>query len=206
MWNEGFIMRKNILFSFIIIQICIFLCGCDVYFGRRHVSDTSKYRKVDSYIDFPSYFPESIEEYDVNDYSYRLVSYFDTCHEIFLDVNLTEEQFDEVMNFVKEHNEIKYEQEAYYADGYYEIVITDYYEINKSKLEDVDWATVEKVIYNPETFHVVFECLHAHDTGIYDVDEVEYFNLFSINQSEYYEHAKASEEAYEKQNEDISEE
>lgn len=199
-------MRKKLILFFVLVQICILLCGCDVYFGRRHVTNTRKYGKIESYLDFPKYFPESIKEYEVNAYSYHVISYFDTCHEVFLDVQLTKEQFDEVISSVREQNEIRYEQEAYYADGYYEIVIQDYFDYRQSDAEDVDWATVEKVIYNPETFHVVFECLHAHDSGVYDVDQVEYFNLFSIKQSEYYEHAKANEEAYEKQNEDISEE
>ena len=199
-------MKNKLILFLVLVQICILLCGCDVYFGRKHVTNPEKYGKIESYLDFPKYFPESIKEYEVNAYSYHVISYFDTCHEVFLDVQLTKEQFDEVISSVREKNEIRYEQEAYYADGYYEIVIQDYFDYRQSDAEDVDWATIEKVIYNPETFHVVFECLHAHDSGVYDVDQVEYFNLFSIKQSEYYEHAKANEEAYEKQNEDISEE
>lgn len=55
-------------------------------------------------------------------------------------------------------------------------------------LEQVGIAEIDKVVYNPETFHILYVSFHAEDTSVYDVERIAYFNQFSIAPDEYIEH------------------
>ena len=79
-------------------------------------------------------------------------------------------------------------KDAYYSNGYTEIVFQDSYEVyhREDDVEsNVGWADIEKVIYNPETLNVIYVCFHANDTGVYNLDEVAYFSRFSILEEDY---------------------
>lgn len=182
--------------------MCIILCAfmlfaitaCDRVFGKKQVTDVSEYGKVESYVDFPAFFPESVDDYKVNSYSYTLLDYLDLCYEFFLDISVTENQFNSLFSEIKSNTGIKAEREAYYASGYYEIVFEDYYSINEQdnaekNSEDkplrVGNADIKKVIYNAETFNIVFESFNAFDTGVYFLSDIAYFNRFGIEQYEY---------------------
>lgn len=179
-------MKRAISLLLIAGLIMTLFSGC--YFGPKHITDVRKYGKVDRYIDFPYFFPESVRDYTVNSYSYTDYSSMDDCYEIFLDLTVTEEQFDDLISQAKAHALFPQEKEAYYAEGYYEIVIlNDSYSGEHGGINNVGWAAIEKVIYNPKTYHIVYECLNALDSGIYPLDEVAYFNRFGIDQVEYEE-------------------
>ena len=113
----------------------------------------------------------------------------DTCYEIFVDITvITENQFEELITEVKSHPNYAYEKEAYYCDGYVEIVFQDSYDIYHGEndgTENVGWADIEKIFYNSETLNIVYVCFHANDTGVYELDDVKYFNRFSIKEEEY---------------------
>ena len=111
----------------------------------------------------------------------------DICFEIFLDISVSEEQFGQLLADARSHGEYT-EKEAYYCDGYFEIVFQDDYEIYRGKddlTENVGWADIEKVVYNSETLTIIYVCFHANDTGVYPLTDVAYFNRFSINQENY---------------------
>lgn len=183
-------MKKQIsLIAMLVTLILIFsLLGCNMQFGSKYITDPQKYGKWESYLDVPSFLPSEIDEYKVNGYSYTLLAYMDICYEIFIDISVTEEQFHELIKKVEDHPDYLYEKDAYYSDGYKEIVFQDYYRIyhHEDEIEsNVGWADIEKVIYNPETLNIIYVCFHANDTGVYNLDEVEYFNRFSIIEEEY---------------------
>lgn len=162
--------------------------GCEMQFGTKYVNDPLEYGKWESYLDIPSYLPDSIEDYQVNSYSYKLLAYMDICYEIFLDLTVTEEQFLELTTNAREYSENSIEKPAYYCEGYYEIIYEDHYSENDEENEvtrSVEWADIEKVVYNEKTLNVIYVCFHANDSDVYDLDEVEYFNRFSINEDEY---------------------
>ena len=52
----------------------------------------------------------------------------------------------------------------------------------------VGFADIEKIIYNPETYRIVFVAFHANDTGVYPLKDFAYFNCFNIDENEYVEH------------------
>jgi hypothetical protein len=115
----------------------------------------------------------------------------DICYEIFLDISVTEEQLDRLIADAKSYGEYT-ESEAYYCDGYFEIVFEDYYRssdyvYSEEGVEEknVGWADIEKTVYNPETLNIIFVCFHANDSGVYDLDDLEYFKRFSIDEKEY---------------------
>lgn len=163
-------------------------------FEEDSVQDPAKYGEFSDYVELPVWFPESIAEYEVKGYSYRLLAYMDICYEVYVNAILSPEQFDEILDEALNTRGLRYEQEAYYADGFYELVFEDEYSVYDDDEDDEDekcvgWATVEKLVYNPDTYEVVFECLHAHDTGVYPLLEVAYFNRFGIDETEYVAHA-----------------
>ena len=178
-------------FRFAIIPLLVaalMLTGCEFGFGSKYVVDPEEYGKWESYLEVPSFLPESIESYQVNAYSYTLLAYMDICYEIFLDLTVSEEQLEELISRAKAEGKDALERAAYYADGYYEIVLQDYYEVYHRESDHealVGWADIEKVVYNPQTRNLVYVCFHANDTGVYNLDEVNYFNRFSIDEEEY---------------------
>ena len=183
-------MKKNMIFSFaaMMVVICMLLSGCNTVFGYKHEDNIKRYGKWETYLDVPSYLPASVSDYQVNGYSYTLYAYLDICFEIFLDITVTQEQFDQLVNEAKEYSNFVCEQEAYYCDGYTEIVYKDSYEIFRNEdatTENVGRAHIEKIIYNPETLNIIFVCFHTMDGDVYKLDDLAYFKRFSIKENEY---------------------
>lgn len=179
---------NKIRFLLVAVIMVLLLTGCEMQFGTKYVDNPNEYGKWESYLDIPSFLPASIDDYDVNSYSYTLYAYLDICYEIFLDVTVTEAQLSQLISEAKSNSEFVCEKSAYYCDGYFEIVLQDNYEIYHREDDstlNVGWADIEKVIYNPETLNVIFVCFHANDTGVYNLDDVEYFNRFLIKEEEY---------------------
>lgn len=163
-------------------------------FEEESVQDPAKYGQFSKYVVLPEWFPESIENYEVQGYSYRLLAYMDICYEVYLDVVMTEAQLEETLQTVLSAGN-PYDRETYYAEGFYELVFEDEYSIyEESEGENVGWATIEKLVYNPTTGEVIFECFHAHDTGVYPLSEVAFFNRFGINEREYQANASFTKE------------
>ena len=181
-------MKRISLFLLLLLIFSLFLCGCEGGFGSKYVKDPLEYGKWESYLETPVYLPESISEYGVNSYSYTLLAYMDICYEIFLDVSLSEEELLEILSEARADERFLCEREAYYADGYFEIIFEDHYEIwggDGEARKNVGTADVEKIVYDPKTHNAVFVCFHANDTGVYYLDELEYFKRFSIDEEEY---------------------
>ena len=170
----------------------------DMGFGSKQITDPLEYGDWESYLQIPPWMPASVEEYTVNGYSYSLEAYMDVCYEILVDLTVTEEQLEELLARARQYGPVR-EQDAYYAEGYREMVFQDVYEIYPESLQSghryrgqVGWADVEKIVYNPQALNVVFVCFHANDTGVYELKNVAYFNRFGIDQEEYVAHTDPS--------------
>lgn len=167
---------------------CMSIVALLASFEEVHEEDPAKYGEFSDYVELPTWFPESIEEYDVQGYSYRLLAYMDICYEVYVDVIMSETQLEETLRAAIDARGLRFERDAYYADGFYEFVFEDEYmtyETNEDGEKCVGWATVEKIVYNPTTCEVIFECFRAHDTGVYPLEDVAYFNRFNIEEEEY---------------------
>ncbi len=171
----------------------------DMGFGSKQITDPLKYGDWESYLQIPPWMPASVKEYTVNGYSYSLKAYMDVCYEIFVDLTVTEEQLEELLARARQSEPAR-EQDAYYAEGYREMVFQDEYEILPESLQSghryqgqVGRADIEKLVYNPQTLNIVFVCFHANDTGVYDLNGVAYFNRFGIDQEEYVVHTDENE-------------
>ena len=180
-------MRKPLLRSVtmaIILLMLLSLSGCD--FGSKRITDVEQYGQLESYIALPEFFPDSVEGYTLNAYAYNLESWMDTCYEIFLDIIVSKDQFDKLLS-----DRTGQAAECYYASGYYEVVFEDSYDLfdgEENGDQVVGFADIEKIIYNPETYRIVFVAFHANDTGVYPLKDVAYFNCFDIDENEYVEH------------------
>ncbi|MBE6130666.1 MAG: hypothetical protein E7183_03015 [Erysipelotrichaceae bacterium] len=183
-------MQKKINLFFIIIFFIFLLSSCNTILGTKYVTNPKKYGKWETYLDVPTYLPSDIDDYHVNSYSYTLYAYMDICYEIFLDITVSEEQFNEILSDARNYSEYQYEQNAYYDDRYIEIVYKDYYSIYPYPDEGergVGSAYIKKIIYNKETLNVIYVCFHAIDTNVYDLADVAYFRRFLISEEEYVE-------------------
>ncbi len=177
-------MKKKSVCSIFLIMVLMMLTGCEMQLGSKYIDKPEQYGEWESYLNIPSFLPASIDDYQVNSYSYTLLAYMDICYEIFVDISVTEEQFEQLIAEAKACPKYKGEKAAYYCDGYKEIVYQDYYDVF-SKKGNVGWADIEKIIYNSEMLNIVYVCFHSNDTAVYDLDKVAYFNRFSINENEY---------------------
>ncbi len=185
-------MKKQVLSLICLLMIfCLLLVGCDIGFGTKYVSDPAEYGRWESYLDVPSFFPDSIDAYEVNVYSYTLYAYMDICYEIFLDITVSEEQMAQLIASAKSAGSC-YEQAAYYADGYRELVFCNEYALHPHPDEDdvprVWQANVKKVIYNLQTNNIIYVDLFCFDSGVYELKDVEYFARFGIKEAEYVAH------------------
>ncbi len=188
-----FSVKKKVML-FILICMAILLAGCSGIFGMGTIQENSpeKYGEWEKYHTAPTFLPERIDEYTINTYSYTLYNYMDTCYEIFLDITVSEEQFNELIEEAKQYTDTYMERETFYSEGYTEIIFADAYKKGETSkydgLEQVGTAKIDKVIYNPETLHIIYVSFYAEDTGVYDVENIAYFNRFSITTDEYIEH------------------
>ena len=155
--------------------------------GTYYETDPSTHEEALEYIDAPAFFPQAIEDYTINEYSWTRYEYMDTCVELFIDLTVTEEQLTEILTNARQAGKRFVERETYYAEGYYEIVFSDEYSLDETS-ENVGNAYVQKIIYNIETGNVIYEHFDAFDTGVYEVKDVAYFNRFDIDQTEYVNH------------------
>ena len=193
---------KKICSVAILLLICFMFTGCTAIIlgvtvatmGTRFYNDPAEYGK-DWLEDVPEFLPTNIDEYEVVTYSYTLYEYFDTCYEIFLEINATQEQFDDIISSVKSAEKSFIESETPYAEGYFEIVFEDIYERQHGEViekddgfEHVGYACIEKVIYNPQSRKIVFVCIHAHDTNVHDVEHLRYFYRFALTPEQYVEY------------------
>jgi hypothetical protein len=184
--ETGGIPLKKLVACLLALCIMISLSACTSFLGIGTFYETSvdKYGKWENYLDVPTFLPSSVKDYTVHSYSYTLYSYMDVCYEIFVDITVEETEFDRLLESARAHSDSYEEQPADYCDGYMEIVFMDNYEQGKNG-EQVGWADIEKVLYNPDTNNVVYVVFHANDTGVYDVKDVAYFNRFSIKADDY---------------------
>lgn len=179
---------KMIKFLAILTVICAMVSSCGFLspfgFGTFYETNENNYGEWASFLDIPSFLPDSVNEYKVNSYSYTLYNYLDICYEIFLDITVDENKFDSLLEIAQSYSNDYEERPADYIDGYTEIVFVDKYSEYKNG-EQVDWADIEKIIYNREVGNIIYVAFHAHDTGVYDIKDVAYFNRFSIDSDNY---------------------
>lgn len=160
--------------------------------GTIQESAPEAYGNWTKYHDAPAFLPDDLDGYTVNAYSYTLYNYFDICYEIFLDLTVTEEQFTVLIERAEGYSDARTSRTAYYDEAYTEIIFTDVYERWEAEdndgAEQVGWADIDKIIYNPDTRNIIYVAFHANDTGVHDVENVAYFQRFGITPDAYVEH------------------
>ena len=168
----------------VILSVILSLAGCENY-----TADVEKYGQVANYITFPDYFPEMLDDYQVNRYSYRLYSYMDICYEIYLDITVAPEEAEQLLTEAKTKRPDWSEREATYAEEYYELVFCDQFALNGQGGDTIGQANIEKIVYDPTAGNMVFVRIYAVDAGMYPVAELAYFDRFDIHAETYGESA-----------------
>ncbi len=147
-------------------------------------SDPARYEQED-YM-----WPQSLEGYTVNAYLHKKYNGLGYSDERFLDLTVSEEQLADLLERARDAK-IVWEREAYYAEGYYEIVYRDHYSIFEGETTDVQligYAMISKVIYNPETNNIVYVDIYVNADPNLPLNEMAYFNRFDIDEYEYVEY------------------
>lgn len=113
-------MLKKLITVLTIACVLISISGCASFLGVGTFIETSpeKYGEWEEYLDVPDFLPEALDDCTVNSYSYRLYNYMDTCYEIFLDVTVSEEQLDGILDRAKQYSPSYAEHSADYCEGY----------------------------------------------------------------------------------------
>ena len=143
--------------AFIAVISVMFASFCSK-FGDYHTTDYKEYGDWYNY-KIPAFLPESLDGY-LNEtssncvYEYRVAFLFDVVSEIFLDVTLDEETFNEKITEFKSLDGVLYEQPAYYDENFVEIVFDDHYQ-SFSEENRVGWADIEKIIYNESACEII---------------------------------------------------
>lgn len=178
-----------------------------LFMGTKYETNPDTYKKAMKYIDYGTpgndYFPESIEEYTINKYSYTRYEYLDICVEVFVDITVSETQMDELLTLAYSTEGFLLERDAYYAEGYKEIVYRDVYKGLDEENGNVRWAYIQKVIYNQETNNIVYEYFQTQDSSVYELKDVVYFNHFGIDEAEYKQIYNTAQEEQENSQEKI---
>lgn len=161
--------------------------------GTIQESSPEAYGNWTKHHDAPAFLPDDLDGYTVNAYSYTLYNYLDICYEIFLDITVTEEQCSALIQEAEAYSADAMSRIAFYDESYTELVFTDVYEPMESDApsdgsEQVGWADIDKIIYNPDTCNIIYVAFHANDTGVHDVENVAYFQRFGITPDAYVEH------------------
>lgn len=184
------VLLKKISFAVITLFLILTISACS--FGEEYITDSKQYRRFDGSQTI-NYFPENISNYTINDYSYRTYNYFDRCTEIFLDITVSKDEFNKLVNSARRYSKKPVTQKAYYDKDYTEIVFDNYYGINDENAEknNVGNADIKKVIYNRNKRNIIYVYFKAFDTGVYPLKNVAYFNHFNIKESEYAKHAES---------------
>ena len=123
------LLMKRKLYLFLLLIVCALLSSCEMQFGYKKIENSDEYGKWESYLNVADFLPESIEDYTVNKYSYTLDAWLDICFEIYLDITVTEEQFNILISEAKSKYNFLEEKTAYYNENYHEIIFEDYYKI-----------------------------------------------------------------------------
>jgi hypothetical protein len=167
-----------------------------VAFGSYYTEDVSEYGEYVKKYEAPDFLPDTLDDVTVVKYCYTAEAYFSRAVEIYLEVTVPEENFDDyikdIMDSEKSHNT----KTAYYDSSYIEIIFKDDYEIyeyEEDEMQMVGIADVQKVIYSPETYTVIFECLYVDESAVLYLDQVVYFARFEIDEYEYVNQSSGTE-------------
>ena len=160
----------------------------DTQVDTYYETDLATYGEALEAIGKPAYFPETLEGYTVNSYSWTRYEYMENCVEVFLDLTVTETQMEALLTKARQTDVQYLESRAYYAEGYLEIAYEDTY-YGSEDPACVGLAKIYKIVYNTETGNIVYEYFETKDTSVYQISDVVYFNHFNIIQSEYAKYA-----------------
>lgn len=152
---------------------------------QDRVRSPEEYGKFYKKIQIPSYYPNSISEYTVNSYYYAVEEHSELCYEIFLDITVSESEFNTLLQSVKSDGREKKIGTAYHSTEYLEIIFNNDYTPSYSYYGTVENANIEKVIYNEAEGRIIFVLLYVGEDGIYGINEIEYFKKLKISYDKY---------------------
>ena len=126
-------MKKYLSLFLFLFTLIFSLTSC---MGTFRYDSIEKYQLIRNDPFYNSEFiPHDTNEYTINNFSFITYVYLDTCYEVFLDITVTEEQFKDLTSKAKSYGEFV-EQNAWYANGYFEIVFEDDYHLGNGYSED----------------------------------------------------------------------
>lgn len=150
------------------------------------VTDAGKYGSFHDDVEIPSYYPETLSGYTVNDYFYTVDKSTTLCYEIYLDITVTEEAFTTVIAKVNADDRAKTVKSAYHSASYTDVIFSDEIDLAlDGYIDKIESAKVEKVIYNEAESRIIFALLYVEELSYYSSDKVQYFKKLNIDLEKY---------------------
>lgn len=178
-------MKRAVIIILVFLALLIVLWACIAHFvgntGAIETTDLSEYNTIVSSSEVATFFPKSIDDYDVISFSYRreLDNY-----EAFLVIKAEQGEFEKILDEVRGKYFMVEEKESHFCEGYYEILISDLFKRwnDNREMEVYVDADIEKVIYNVDTGTIVFVDFNSE---FYSWDDIAYFDWMGIDVTEY---------------------
>jgi len=164
---------------------CAFVLLSAIFTASDRVTDPNEYGDFHRSVDVPSYYPDSISGYTVNDYCYVIEKDARLCYEIYLDLTLDKADFDKLLSDVSADSRNKTVKGAYHSSDYMDVIFHDDYELSYDSYGIVDSAHIEKVIYNEEESRIIFSLLYIEKESYYYTDSIEAFKKPNIDPEKY---------------------
>ncbi len=188
---KRFLIVKSIIVIILVFigPILLLLGALDAGRQASYTTDINNYGVYDYPEYMPDYFPKEItDKMTPVKYSYYFDYSWDWCYELYLEVEMTEEEYQSYKT--KYENELV---ECWYDKDYKEYIMSD--ELNHYNNQDgEDYANgpwIEKIIFNDDDKVVIFWALCGIDPFYYENSA--FFESFSVDPQEYEKMTKEEE-------------
>ena len=185
---------KKIILSLILALSLLCNTGCSLIIissllssnVSENVTDPDEYGSFHDDVELPSYYPDSLSGYTVNDYCYTINKSSTLCYEIYLDVTVPQDSFTAILNAVNADSRAKTVKSAYHSASYNDIIFSDDIDLALGGYVDsIEEAKIEKVIYNESESRIIFVLLFIEEYSYYSTDDIQYFKKLSIDPQKY---------------------
>ncbi len=149
-------------------------------------TDFKHYKTFDVmvYDEAKKFFPDDINEIEVVTYSYYYSYTYHSAYEIYLEIKLGDEKYDEFKSAIK----LKYDKLSpiinEYNTDFYEYVIEDYITA-KSQIKTGLYSDFIKIAYSDKDNTIIYEYMRLKRDIKFDTIDFVYFERFNVGQYDY---------------------
>lgn len=166
---------------------CLFLTPKDCYVSATR--DFENYCEVKA--NEIDYFPDEIDGGEVIAFSYYYCNYWDWVHEVYLEVEYDDEEFDRI------YSQYEDKRDSYFGDGLEEVNFSGTYENlelyeSESGVVEIAHADIKLIVFDKENYMVIYYYLSSAD--FLELDRCYLIEKFDIDIEDYSEYIEENKE------------